>query len=405
MFDYGFFKLTRQLLFGNRDDRTVVNLNRTAVLRLVVTLCQLLGWLFPFSNKSGLFFFFPFFHIGGAEKVHSEIVGCVAERKPWVCFTKKSLNRALWPAFEQGARLWNLWAFFRYLYPMSVGMTAGFINRYRQPVVFGSNSLFFALLIPYLKPHVRCIDLTHAFGGGAEDFMLSAATRLDKRVVINRRVLDDLTAQYRQFSINPALVERIEIIGNAVQVPRTSPSKTLSGELLVLFVGRDAPEKRVHLVGQIARRSRDRGLSVRFVLVGDFRRDADRDWGCCELHGVVTASEEMASIYSQAHVLLITSSREGFPLVVMEAMANGVVPVCTAVGGIPEHVHPGWTGLLVEDRDEEMIVADFVEVITELEHDREEFARLSESAHRYARDHFAFEAFRSAYRRLLLGEG
>ncbi|GAB6082640.1 hypothetical protein JCM30471_15540 [Desulfuromonas carbonis] len=404
MSDYGFFKLTRQLLFGDRDDRTVVHLNQTAVLRLVVTLCQLLGWLLPFSNKSGLFFFFPFFHIGGAEKVHAEIVGCVAERKPWVCFTKKSLNKALWPAFEQGARLWNLWAYCRYLYPLSVGMTAGFINRHRQPVVFGSNSLFFALLIPYFKPHVRCIDLTHAFGGGAEDFMLPAATRLDKRVVINRKALDDLTAQYRQFGLKQALVERIEIIGNAVQVPRTRPPKTLSGELLVLFVGRDSAEKRVHLVGQIARRSRDRGLSVRFVLVGDFRRDADRDWECCELHGVVTASEEMASLYAQAHVLLITSSREGFPLTVMEAMASGVVPVSTTVGGVPEHVQPGRTGLLVENREEERVVEDFVEAIAGLVKNRGELARMSESVHRYALDHFAIKAFRSSYRRLLLGE-
>lgn len=367
---------------------------------MVISLCQVLGWMLPLSNKSGLFFFFPYFHIGGAEKVHADIVSCVAERTPWVCFTKKSFNRALWPAFDRGGKLLNLWAYCRYLYPLSVGVTAGFINRHKKAVVFGANSLFFALLVPYLKPHVRCIDLTHAFGGGAENFMVLVAQRLDARVVINRKALIDMTDQYLQFGLNPALVERIEIIGNATQVPRQCPSKYKNGELTILFVGRNSDEKRVHLFEQIALRCRDRGLAARFLLVGDFYPGPTG----CELCGVVTDPEELIRLYANADLLLITSSREGFPLAVMEAMAYGVVPVCTAVGGIPEHVLPGKTGILVEDREEEKVVADFVETIERLERDRQKLGQLSKAAHRYARDHFSFETFCSEYRQLLLRE-
>jgi glycosyltransferase involved in cell wall biosynthesis len=49
--------------------------------------------------------------------------------------------------------------------------------------------------------------------------------------------------------------------------------------------------------------------------------------------------------------LLLASLEEGFPNAVMEAMACGIPPVATAVGGIPELVHDGVEGLLVPPSD------------------------------------------------------
>jgi L-malate glycosyltransferase len=47
-----------------------------------------------------------------------------------------------------------------------------------------------------------------------------------------------------------------------------------------------------------------------------------------------------------AHVLLLPSELESFGLVALEAMACGVVPVATRVGGLPEVVTHGETGFL-----------------------------------------------------------
>ena len=54
---------------------------------------------------------------------------------------------------------------------------------------------------------------------------------------------------------------------------------------------------------------------------------------------------------------VLTSVREGLPLVIPEAMAAGLPVVATAVGGIPQVVAEGETGFLVEYGDEEALRA------------------------------------------------
>ena len=57
--------------------------------------------------------------------------------------------------------------------------------------------------------------------------------------------------------------------------------------------------------------------------------------------------ERMPAYYAQADLLVLPSRREGFPLVLPEAMASGLPVVATTVGGVPEIVTDSETGLLV----------------------------------------------------------
>jgi glycosyltransferase involved in cell wall biosynthesis len=59
--------------------------------------------------------------------------------------------------------------------------------------------------------------------------------------------------------------------------------------------------------------------------------------------------ERLAWVYSAADVLLLASSREGLPNVVLEALACGTPVVATAVWGTPEVVAPQ-AGRLVNER-------------------------------------------------------
>jgi len=59
--------------------------------------------------------------------------------------------------------------------------------------------------------------------------------------------------------------------------------------------------------------------------------------------------DDATSLQRLADVTVMASkSREGFPKSVIEAMAQGVPPVVTAVGGMPELVGHGAAGVLVE---------------------------------------------------------
>jgi glycosyltransferase involved in cell wall biosynthesis len=87
----------------------------------------------------------------------------------------------------------------------------------------------------------------------------------------------------------------------------------------------------------------------------------------------------------------------------MEGMARGCVPVCTAVGGIPEHVRPGENGCLLPVSDDDAVVEFLCRILAELVVDRQELARLSAAAHTYARQHFGGEGFCEQYRRVIEG--
>ena len=70
---------------------------------------------------------------------------------------------------------------------------------------------------------------------------------------------------------------------------------------------------------------------------------------CVHLLGVVP-NAELAVWYSAVDVLMLASSREGWPNVLLEAMACGTPVVATSVGGVPEVVRADVVGSLVKER-------------------------------------------------------
>lgn len=67
--------------------------------------------------------------------------------------------------------------------------------------------------------------------------------------------------------------------------------------------------------------------------------------------GFVSSDRLKAVVYSAADLFLFPSRAENFPLVLLESMACGTPSVAFRVGGVPELVRPGVTGLLAEPQD------------------------------------------------------
>lgn len=92
------------------------------------------------------------------------------------------------------------------------------------------------------------------------------------------------------------------------------------------------------------------------------------------------APERVLELMREADVLLVPSvtgvngDMEGIPVVLMEAMALGVVVLATRHSGIPELVEDGVTGFLVPERDDQAI-ADTLQVIARGEPDLSEVRR------------------------------
>ncbi|MEM9553860.1 MAG: glycosyltransferase [Acidobacteriota bacterium] len=143
--------------------------------------------------------------------------------------------------------------------------------------------------------------------------------------------------------VNPCL-EREELAA----ARRLAAAKELTAPLRLLYVGAlTAPKGAVRAVEVLARLVARHGVDARLDLVGDGparttieRRVRDLGAGLdidlgerVALHGWLPRGE-VAARYAAAHCLLLPSAGEGWPKVLSEAMAAGVVPLAGDVSGI-----------------------------------------------------------------------
>ncbi|MGB9928646.1 MAG: glycosyltransferase family 4 protein [Methanosarcina sp.] len=365
---------------------------------------KFVGSFFTSYFRSQFFFLFPFYHIGGAEKVHLNITSCFKDYNPIVFFADKSKNSALKKEFMRSARTFDLRYFNNpLLIYLWVGVLSTILNNNKNCVVFGSNNLLFYRLIPYLNPEISCIDLLHAFGGGIENFSLQYVDRLDKRVVINTRTLQDLKDQYHSNGISEKMIEKVFLIENCISIPEKNTGKNRDSVFRILYVGRGSEEKRVNLIGEISYLCHQKGMPVEFVLVGDLKSAMPKQYReYCNFVGEIVNEKEISEIYDSSDILLLVSSYEGFPLVIMEAMAHGVITISTDVGGISQHIHSGSNGFLIKNESEDIIVKNVCEVIKELISDQLLMNKISIEAYKYAKAYFNCEKFCLKYKDLIL---
>ena len=93
--------------------------------------------------------------------------------------------------------------------------------------------------------------------------------------------------------------------------------------------------------------------------------------------------QEVAGLLAQTDLLLITSRMESFCLAALEAMACGVPVVAPCVGGIPEVVMDGKTGLLYNVDQPEQAVQSAMEILS----DPVRYNQMSVSAFQHARNY------------------
>ncbi len=128
----------------------------------------------------------------------------------------------------------------------------------------------------------------------------------------------------------------------------------------VLYIGRFSLNKRVDWLLEATKILVEKYPEIRVLAVGtgpeEFRKPAIRLWKELKLEKNVeflgTISEERkVELLKKSHILVLPSTTEGCPLVVLEAMACGTPVVASAIGGIPEII--SGSGLLVEGEGRE----------------------------------------------------
>lgn len=137
---------------------------------------------------------------------------------------------------------------------------------------------------------------------------------------------------------------------------------------LITIVGRLAPVKNHALFLQAAVRVREALPAARFAIVGDgeLRAELEAQVDALGLRDAVFFTgwqKDVAPVYADSDVLVISSVNEGTPFTVIEAMAAGCPVVSTAVGGVPDFLNHGELGKLVPSGDAAALAAALVETV------------------------------------------
>lgn len=165
---------------------------------------------------------------------------------------------------------------------------------------------------------------------------------------------DDASLAIQKYEVDP---RRIRIIPNGTDFAQmTSPRTSFGDQFRLLFVGRVAMQKNVPLLLESLRHFIDvYSSAIRLDLVGD-GEDMQRVrmlitelslQDHVTLKGYVTGSD-LEQLFEQADALVLSSTRETFPQVILEAMSKGLPVVAGNIRSIRTVVTDGDTGLLVD---------------------------------------------------------
>lgn len=140
------------------------------------------------------------------------------------------------------------------------------------------------------------------------------------------------------------------------------------GEKILTHLSNFRPVKRVTDVVEAFARVR-KEIPAKLLMIGDGPERTAAEWLVRDknLANDVTflgKQNQVQDLLRLADILLLPSDLESFGLAALEAMASGVPPICSKVGGLPEVVTDGVEGFLVPPRDVEALAGRALDLLT-----------------------------------------
>jgi glycosyltransferase involved in cell wall biosynthesis len=222
--------------------------------------------------------------------------------------------------------------------------------------------------------------ILHTYHGHVlEGYFGSAKTRLyleleramarvsDRLVGVSQATVDDLVrlgvAPREKFRVLPLGLDLDRLAEPAAELRVESRQELRVGddEVLLAFIGRFAPIKRLDLLLEAFARARGAEPRLRLAIVGDGDERAGLERRAHEM-GIAADvrflgyRRELRPILAAADLAVLSSDNEGTPVSLIEAAAAGLPAVATDVGGVSEVVNQD-TGILVPPNDPQALAS------------------------------------------------
>jgi glycogen synthase len=237
----------------------------------------------------------------------------------------------------------------------------------------------------------------------AERVALEAADRV---VAVSTQSKGEILAH---FNLPP---ERVAVIHNGIDLKAWKPSQAAATRQLygiegdyILFVGRVSRQKgMVHLLE--AMKYVDPGVRLVCCASAADTPEVEREVAAkvretprCLWIDTFLREEQYVELYSHCAAFACPSVYEPFGIINLEAMACARPVVASAVGGIPEVVVPGRTGLLVPPADPGALA----EALNHVLRDRALARQMGLAGRRRVEEHFSWTSIAARTRRLYEG--
>ncbi len=361
------------------------------------------------ADSFEVLFIFPFYHTGGAEKVHSLIANTFRNKKALILFTRKSADLRYLDSFKaSGHQIIDISKYtdnklFYWNNLVLRGVVAGLVNRQTNaPIVFNGQSNFGYKLSPWINNSIKQIELIHAFCSFSW-IRIPFISFYSNTIMISHYAIEEHKQQYSKLGIPEKEFLKIKYITNGIQIPSGLKRKErTSDSLKVLYVGRSSAEKRVNLIGRISKQLAIENLDIKFSMVGDVQNEIDSSLQpYIHFYGAINDEANLFKIYLEHDVLIMTSLHEGFPITIMEAMTAGCIILSTPVGDIPHHVKHGQNGFLFSSvEDESNIMSESIMHLKHIQHDKVLQQQIANNNQQYAQKEFELSIFEQRYQSL-----
>ncbi len=258
----------------------------------------------------------------------------------------------------------------------------------------------------HLIQHLKTMDLVHLNTTNMNPFFTWSAAMADVSVIVDtiHSSVENPYASYVDFTVCisehvaslQARPERTRVIHNGV-MPNRSVSEAKKGgndPVVILEIRRPDKEVRATLVDLVPMLS-DKRRNIECWIMGV---DGESSSGLKFLGEVPDPSPYLA----KADFLFHFPSHEALGNVLIEAMAHGVIPITSHVGGIPEIVEDGTSGICKDLSDHGEIVKLLEDVVSEYLSNPERFESVRMEGLRIVEEKFNMEEIHESYRHLFV---
>ena len=337
--------------------------------------------------------------IGGLEKILTSIV---------LSLDKKKYNVSVWCLREGGFFANKL---------IKEGIDVKILN-----ILTSRNPLSIYKLYKLLKSHKFDIIHTHAYSAGTIGRISAFLAGVPVIISHNHSVYDYYNRYYHFVEWLLSLItDRIICISDIVNKFANETQRINAGKLVTIYngidsvysvAGKETSRLRKELgiphnhtvISTISHMEEHKGLAyllesaslllesrsdIHFLLVGEGTLKEELKKLSIDLKiekNVIFAGErsDIPEILSLTDIFVLPSLREGLGLAILEAMACGKPVIATNVGGIPEIVKDGVSGILVSPKNAEALHS----AMNELLEDREKLKRMGHNGKRVCNESF-----------------